>query len=97
MMPIMTGNGEIMFLDRMEAIKIVEFESSYSIAAYPADDGKKARMIARYHMKATAQEELKKLLDALYYSDTPYCAAPSMYDLEERQIHDARVRRKGGS
>lgn len=68
----------------------VLIEASYSTET-------KITTIARYKTIKEAEEALADLFFALAHDDESYTMPDSLYYGEQRQIKDARVKRRGGS
>ena len=95
---IMTGErNELVSLDQVETIKIVPYEKDFAISAFPKDDGKKPRTLGRYYHRSVAEDEMMRLYMAVEGGAKGYMMAETHFDQEEILVHDARVRRKGGS
>lgn len=98
MITVLAGNNQALhFLDNFAKVRIAELGGLYSVSAYPINKDQNPSTLAEYHHLETAQHEFDELVNAIEAGKDFYRMARTLYDAEQIMVHDARVKRRGGS
>lgn len=102
MFTVVTGKThEIVNLNQYARVIINEFicegRPTYVVQACPVDKRTGTCVLGEYWHRAIAELEMSGLINAIETGKSFHRMARSLYDSEEIDIKDARVRRRGGS
>lgn len=98
---VLTGTGNALVnLNMFAKIAITCFCNegvTYGVSAYPIDKSCSPSTLGEYHHKTIAEMEFENLQIAISRDDNLFCMAESLYDKEQPEVKDSRVKRRGGS